>query len=464
MELNGTTFADSPEQEPSVIDLASVKPRVESLDSSHIPNSSPLESNGSLSPASLPGDAALSFDTDLSDITPGSGTPTEFESPHYPNVHNLFAGQQAQGGSASPLPVENETVCGQDQLFDDDYRSGSITSESIISDSDSDMTICSPIANGEADTEQSLERTTAEEEIPVLTGGSHDRTVPIKQADDGASQPPLPKPSHVQQNKDFEEFGSGTINQCGNARDASHDRQYTPMRVRRQATSLEDQPSGASEDENMSFSHQIQEPACHQSQKSPMSVTHQPDSKMSSYSASEGSRPGSGSTTNTHGPSPTNKDTNLKPTHQTPSSSPTLTSPSHLKLPKDQRSRSSSPSRPQATDLNQGQGPSPHRYASGKKLYSQALSGRKSNIPQEQDSRSHRVPLVGSGQLKHKLRSSSAEAHPKRQKQQRGRQRNKSLQLPVRGFNPRVQLFQGFDEDIDIASPCFKHTGVLKPT
>lgn len=57
-----------------------------------------------------------------------------------------IVGKQSQDGLASPLPVENETVHGQDQLFDDN-KSAPSPSEPHTGDEHSDLSPCTPSEN-----------------------------------------------------------------------------------------------------------------------------------------------------------------------------------------------------------------------------------------------------------------------------------------------------------------------------
>ncbi|KAI1359028.1 hypothetical protein F5Y08DRAFT_92832 [Xylaria arbuscula] len=71
-------------------------------------------------PSPIQGDLVFSLDKDELDISPKSGKPMGFENIQNSNSEFLHViGQQGQEKVTSPLPVENETVRGEDQLFDE---------------------------------------------------------------------------------------------------------------------------------------------------------------------------------------------------------------------------------------------------------------------------------------------------------------------------------------------------------
>ncbi|KAI3327222.1 hypothetical protein HD806DRAFT_486450 [Xylariaceae sp. AK1471] len=362
----------------------------------------------------------------MSDISLGPGTPTGFE-PHYnPSVHHLFVRKQAQGGSASPLPVENETGCGQDRLFDAD-RSVSNTPEPDPGDKEFNIAPYNPIEDQELPREQPIEYRADNEKLPRLVGDFSNRKIRTEQADNDQSQLHSTNSAKAQQYGDVEHFDAEMKSGSHGSQDESRNEQFTPIPARWRVNPLKYQPPVALEDDRISLSNQLMGCTSHRLRPSPEAPSQ-------------------------------------KPTHQTSSTSPTLASPIHLKVSKDERDRSSSPPRSQAIGRSKDQRPSLHRPGSGKMLYSQVLSGLAAPSSEEQYPSSHRVALADPRKLKHKLRSSSIDARPKRRKQQRGRERNRSLQIPVRALNPRVQLFQESDEEIDIRSAWFKHSGVMRQT
>ncbi|KAF2970689.1 hypothetical protein GQX73_g2919 [Xylaria multiplex] len=105
----------------------------------------PAELVFSAPPSPIQGDLVLSLNDEVFDISPERGTPIGFED--IQDLHSEYLhiiGQQAQAKCASPLPVENETVRGQDQLFDDN-KSLSDISEPDISEGESDSSPNIPI-------------------------------------------------------------------------------------------------------------------------------------------------------------------------------------------------------------------------------------------------------------------------------------------------------------------------------
>lgn len=72
------------------------------------------------SPSPIQGDLILSLDKSELGISLQAGTPMGFEHIQNPDSEFLHViGQQGQEKVTSPLPVENETVRGEDQLFDE---------------------------------------------------------------------------------------------------------------------------------------------------------------------------------------------------------------------------------------------------------------------------------------------------------------------------------------------------------
>lgn len=80
-------------------------------------------------PTSIPlrGDLGLSLDGDVFDFSPDLGPSVHLGDAEYlpPPPPLRETGHKKLGKSVSPLPVENETVRGQDQLFDDNNKSAS---------------------------------------------------------------------------------------------------------------------------------------------------------------------------------------------------------------------------------------------------------------------------------------------------------------------------------------------------
>ncbi|KAI1427328.1 hypothetical protein F5Y12DRAFT_712386 [Xylaria sp. FL1777] len=79
-----------------------------------------------------PDNLVLSLDGDVLDISPEPGTPVGFE--HIQDSNSGFphiVGQEERQSLASPLPVENETVSGQDQLFDENKTTSDLSDPSI---------------------------------------------------------------------------------------------------------------------------------------------------------------------------------------------------------------------------------------------------------------------------------------------------------------------------------------------
>ncbi|RWA03360.1 hypothetical protein EKO27_g11742 [Xylaria grammica] len=90
-------------------------------------------------PSPIRGDLVLSLDGDVFDLSPDCETPIGFEHIQDPNSAYLHViGQRGRENCASPLPVENETVRGQDLLFDDN-KSPSEISEPDTSGDESNL-------------------------------------------------------------------------------------------------------------------------------------------------------------------------------------------------------------------------------------------------------------------------------------------------------------------------------------
>ncbi|GAW19516.1 hypothetical protein ANO14919_145990 [Xylariales sp. No.14919] len=90
-------------------------------------------------PSPIRGDLVLSLDGDVFDLSPDRETPIGFEHIQDPNSAYLHViGQRGRENCASPLPVENETVRGQDLLFDDN-KSPSEISEPDTSEDESNL-------------------------------------------------------------------------------------------------------------------------------------------------------------------------------------------------------------------------------------------------------------------------------------------------------------------------------------
>ncbi|KAI1121742.1 hypothetical protein F5Y10DRAFT_271776 [Nemania abortiva] len=91
------------------------------------------------------------------------------------------------------------------------------------------------------------------------------------------------------------------------------------------------------------------------------------------------------------------------------------------------------------------------------KLFNHVLSGQGDPASEEQNISLRCTPPAGPKHSKHKRRNSSVET-PRKRPKRRGRQISRSPQSPERALNPREQLFQGSDDDIDIRSAWFKRS------
>ncbi|KAI0537570.1 hypothetical protein GGR58DRAFT_527320 [Xylaria digitata] len=343
----------------------------------------PAEPAFSAPPSPIQGDLILSLNDEVFDISPERGTPIGFED--IQDLHSEYLhiiGQQAQVKCASPLPVENETVRGQDQLFDDNK------SLSDLSEPD--------ISEGESDSSQN---------IPI-----HGQGLPVL----------LEPPSQTR----LDDQGLTTL--IG---------EFDSWAI------LTEQITGRSnEDHSRLFSSNL--PSVQESGGLGRLCTRTKSESDISQDDNRGK------------PRP-KVNINWRRTYQ--ASSPPRSDPSILHA-FHQPEQIQSPGRsPQEMECIDGQGPGYSQPTSMKMLCGNILSGQVGPTSGKPDPPSHDVASADSEVPKHTSHSHSIKPNAKRSKQ-RGRQKSKSCQSPERALNPREQLFQVSDDNINIRSAWFKHS------
>ncbi|KAI3341013.1 hypothetical protein F4824DRAFT_496622 [Ustulina deusta] len=293
-------------------------------------------------------------------------------------------GQQARKKTRSPLPVENETVRGQDQLFDANKSASDIS---------------------EPDTGEK------EPDVPP--------NIPIE----GQSQPVLPEPPSTQR---LDEQGlTSLIGEFDNW------------------AILSEQITGKSNEGHF--------PSI--SPKFPPVQEYEELESLATQTKTGGDDPQNDS----HDIPRPKANMNWQPTPQVPLPPPRPTSPTHDSIHEAEQSQARPDSLSQKMDDIDDQASSHAQPTPIKTLCNHVLSGLFGPTSGRPDSSSHSVPLADPEKSKHRLRSSSTESHLRRSKQ-RGRPKYKSFQSPERELNPREQLFQGSDDDVNIKSGWFRHS------
>ncbi|KAI1276414.1 hypothetical protein F5Y07DRAFT_399409 [Xylaria sp. FL0933] len=336
VELGQSTVPNLPEQDRTGDNRASSEPLTRSRSSGR-PSPAPRKPVFVAPPSPVQGHLVLSgLDRDVVDMPPPKdGNPLGFE--HIQNSNSEFLhvlGPQAREKVGSPLPVENETVQGQDSLFDENK-------------SVSDLSEPCTVEGGEPDA--SSPRTPVEGQgLPVIL----------------PEPPPKQDPCGQRLTSLIGEFDKWAI-LTEQITEHSHCQQFS----------------------SQSFPHQEHQ----QSYRLPVNPV-------------------------------------LFPLVKT-----------------------SSPARATSHEAKSGQSQS----SSLNKLCNNILSGLVGPNP---DSSLHGGAISDSEKSKHHNIHTEQQQHPERSRQQRGRPRRKSSQSPERALNPREQLFQSSDDEINIRSAWFRHS------
>ncbi|KAK5636272.1 hypothetical protein RRF57_011984 [Xylaria bambusicola] len=327
-------------------------------------------------PSPIQGDIVLSLDEDELDISPQPGTPMGFE--HIQNSNSEFLHvirQQGQEKVTSPLPVENETVRGEEQLFDES-KSVSDFSEHGMGEEEFEPLSHMPIEGGQPVLLESPFQSRFDDQgLTPLIGAFQKWARLIKeineQSDASLYRPLLLEYPHAQEGKDPEVPDAQIITGNNKLPENRHGNPHQGIRGNRQPASEPSSPWDTPTFSIHNFAHEA---------------------------------------------------------------APNLSRSSSLSQNTDSHS--------QATPIVP--------------LCNNPLTDLVGSTSESSDIVSHSVAPAHSDASKRKLRSSSTESH--RNKKQRGRQKYKSCQSPERNIDPRGQLFQNSDEDIDIRSSWFKHS------
>ncbi|KAI8626990.1 hypothetical protein F5Y19DRAFT_487276 [Xylariaceae sp. FL1651] len=443
MELTQTTVSNSFEQYRLITDG----------EFKRTPNQSPLvhhlnqalrNTDSMAIISSIRGDLVSPLDKPEHNFSPDLGTSAKFKNRHDLSPEDyLSIRQPQQQGSTSPLPVENETVCGHEQLFDDDT---STTSAVASTDDEYNIDPYQPV-NG-YDVPQVLAKKLASDEHEIGKLTADDGTIFPNDTHGKFFEPSTPRCSTAKEQKVTLDLCTEGCSPPSNTNTESLPPPFEDWRYTLSEEHLSEVSKGCATS--------MIEPLGHTWRRSrkPSKATKQIDMAVA-VNAAVG-EPGSDNSTQSSSP----VQSNMKGKLMHHPSLLLLKSPIPLTLRKPERNLPTSQDYAHAGDQHENKEHSPSNPATVL-LYSQVLSGRKAQCPPKQGSNSQRVSLFSSEKSKNKVRSNSVEAHPKRPTQ-RGRQRSTSLQKPIRSMDPRSQLFQESDDDIDIKSAWFKHSSGRK--
>ncbi|KAI0805164.1 hypothetical protein GGR55DRAFT_698544 [Xylaria sp. FL0064] len=337
VELGQSTVPNLPEQDRSEDNRAASEPLTRSRSLGR-PSPAPKKPVFVAPPSPVQGDLVLcGLDKDALDMSPKDGTPIGFE--HIQNSSSEFLhvlGPQAREKVCSPLPVENETVQGQDQLFDENKSVSDLSEPCTVEGGGPDASPRTPV--------EGLG-------LPVI----------------------LPEPPPKQDLR-----GQRLTSLIG---------EFDKWAI---LTEQITQPSHCQPFSSENFPHQEDQ------QSHMLPVNHQA----------------------------------LSPLVKT-------SSPARATSYKAENSQS------QSSSLN--------------KLCNNVLSGLIGPNPPKPDSSLPCGALSDSEKSKqHNIHTE--QQHPERSRQQRGRPRRKSSHSPERALNPREQLFQNSDDEINIRSAWFRHS------
>ncbi|KAI1345471.1 hypothetical protein F5Y01DRAFT_320743 [Xylaria sp. FL0043] len=345
VELGQSTVPNLPEQDRTGDNRASSEPLTRSRSSGR-PSPAPKKPVFVAPPSPVQGDLVLSgLDRDALDMPPlpKDGTPIGFE--HIQNSNSEFLhvlGPQAREKVSSPLPVENETVQGQDSLFDENKSVSDLSEPCTVEGGEPDASPPTPVEG---------------QGLPVIL----------------PEPPPKQDPCGQRLTSLIGEFDKWAI--------------------------LTEQITEHSPADHLCHSFSSERFSHHQEHQQ------------------------------SHNNLPVN---------------PALSPPVKTSSPARATSHEAKSGQPQSSSLN--------------KLCNNVLSGLVGPNPQRKPDSSLHGGALSDSEKSRQHNIHTEQQHPERPRQQRGRPRRKSSQSPERALNPREQLFQSSDDDINIRSAWFRHS------
>ncbi|KAI0425006.1 hypothetical protein F5Y09DRAFT_347126 [Xylaria sp. FL1042] len=217
VEFEQSTVPDLLKQDRSEDDIRASSETLTRSRSSARPSPAPNKPIFAAPPSPVQSDLVLSLDRYALDMPPEAGNPIGFE--HIQNSGSEFLhviGPQAREKVGSPLPVENETVRGQDQLFDEN-RSVSDVSEPNTVEGQHDVLPHIPIEGQgrpvlpEPPSKQDLHHRRLTSLIGELDNWAILTEQITEHADADNFRPSSSKSFPVQENEDLKRLDSGSI-------------------------------------------------------------------------------------------------------------------------------------------------------------------------------------------------------------------------------------------------------------